>query len=242
MGKVILGGLISSIRGRVGDNIFFTRRGRTYVRKRSEVRENTATGKQKEIGAIFSYFKGEWNNLTEIEKALWEEYAKGIRIMSSEVKASGGIIPRRSGVMGGGQAYLGMNVLLKWSGFEEVRKPPISKNKPPLPKTDIEQYGTYSGGKIKFKVRLSYEYDSPCAVQIWVKGAWRGSASHIAIVPLPIIGVSPIEVTIEKVRNKGKELSLREIVPRSVRIQMRTVAQNGLKSMPTAVYRVRVEK
>ena len=249
MARVLLIGLIQSIKGRVGDKVFFVLNGRHYVRQAPTKMRNPNTPRQRKIRQGLAYFGKNWNYLTDTEQCLWGQYAKMVRhsMNPSTVQASGGLIENnKPQYVTGIAAYNGINMLLYVCDLQERRVPPLSKNKPPTTNTNLGEVKTKisTDGKIRFKIWLPYEYPEKCISQIWMMKASKGCRPYLAITS--VVETTPKEITIEtvrvKVREKMRDVKLTSVAPCAVRIQMRTIAENGLTSATSAVYRIRLER
>ncbi|MCK4306802.1 hypothetical protein KAW50_01090 [candidate division WOR-3 bacterium] len=169
------------------------------------------------------------------------------RMNPSTVRASGGLIENnKPQYVTGIAAYNGINMLLYVCDLQERRVPPLSKNKPPTTNTNLGEVKTKisTDGKIRFKIWLPYEYPEKCISQIWMMKASKGCRPYLALTS--VVSTTPKEITIETVRGriKGKtrDVKLTQATPGAVKLQMRTIAENGLTSMPSAVHRIRLER
>ena len=250
MAKVQLTGLISSITGSMGETTFSPRPGIIQVRKKVKKIHNPQTPLQMKHRKIWSDSISCWKLMPLKNRVFWEQYAKEISITKKKNRM---ILQKKPGTrMTAMNAYCAINQTLVSSGLNRIEKiPPYALPYPPLPETDIQQFATFHE-KIKFKVWLPYPYipweniEIPCVVQIGI--STNSSITHIPFYPLPKLSTKPIPIEIEKVKfqeRKGKttkvvEAKLKELIHPIVKIQFRTIAQNGKFSLPSPIYTVEV--
>ncbi len=240
MAKVKLMGLVHSVRGKVGDVIFRVNRGEQTVKKAQGKIKDLRTEKQVKVRELFLYFHKIWKEMSITERILWEEYTKYLQTIRGK---GGGIISSHKGTkLRGREAFIGVNITLRTTGFKKIKKPPLGNiSSPPPSKNDIRQYGTYTE-KIKFNVWLPYSYTTQCKVQVWIRACTTGGMRYIAET-LPIT-TSPAEVVINYVRfvykGKTQNFPLSKLAPCDIKLQLRVVASNGKVSMPSALYIVEI--
>ncbi len=235
MARFTTNGLIHSIRGKLGNIVFYYWKGIPNVRKAPKRVKNPRTKNQVPIMSSFSDFSKCWQYLNSAERALWEEYAKGF---SRKKPMSGKMILHQKGRVTGKNAFIGTNVTLKISGLKPIKIPPLGNvPNPPLPATDLKSSSQCSS-YIRFKVRLPEPYPYKCVAQIRIK-LFKGKGSS-RIARNEELSDSPSEVIIDKVQYQRKSLPLREIKNSKVQLYMRTVAQNGKFSMLSQIYTLEI--
>lgn len=241
MAKIRLEGFIHSIWGSVGGVTFYRYRGRICMRKKSSRRSYPNTSVQCRAKEGFSRLSHLWNELSFVEWALWSEYAKS----SCKAKDSrnSGLIPCVGGV-DGRRAFISANQLLLRSGLGIVRHPPLGKEPPPYPLTDLSNFGSYNVG-LRFNVWLPYPYKDECVAQVWLRRT-IGDLRYSYISVVVPVSTTPNEVKIDKVRarhkNKLMEEGFSDIKRCRLKLQLRTVAENGRVSHPGSIYQVEVSE
>ena len=244
MAKFMTTGLITAIRGRVGDLIFTVNRGRPCIMKKADKVRDPQTEGQIRVRRLFGELNKEWGELELDEKVLWEEYAKRYRYAKFPPASRRVIRARRRGPMSGQNAYLGVNSVLIDNGFEPRRLPMLGGiPKPSLPFTDLKQYGKFKG-EVRFKIWLPREHPYRCVAQIWIKRVKNRAYSYIA--KKIEVSTTPIEVVINSIRvhrkkNEIVEVSFRELKKSELHLQIRTAAETGEFSMCGAVYTLQVK-
>ena len=242
MAKYKTSGLITEIRGSMGDKTFYYWKGIPVIRKKKVKHKQGNSLAQTKGREIFSFLSRTWKSMGFEEWAVWEMYAKGNRRKKSKQRS--GLMCAIGNWFYGRVAFMSTNQLLMICGFSFIQKPLFGKPQPPLPQTDLPPLSKWSKN-IKFNIWLPEDYPDRCVVQIWIrKLSWPDGRPYImAIVP---ISSSPIEIKVEKIRfyEKGRgmggilEKSLNEIGDCKLLLQMRTVAENGKFSMPSAIYKI----
>lgn len=242
MAKICLAGIIQSIKGSIGNLTFSSTRGIPYIKLKPKP-HNPKTERQKEVRNNFAYIARQWKKLDIKEQSLWEAYANRLKRLNKANSAS--IIPTANRkLFMGVNAFMSVNHLLLSSGFKTLLLPPITDIKPALPPAnDLRTGETYYGAEIKFKIWMPKEMEGNAVAQIWIAKAGSGNMRQLTIVTS--ISSEPKEVVIEKIRErvkgKVKELQLNKLAPCIFKIQMRTIAQNGRISMPSAIYKVQLK-
>ena len=241
MAKFTTSGFITSIRGKLGDSVFYSRRGVPGIRAKAKKIKNPRTPLQQKTRRNFAMFTKIWNELTRIEKVLWEEYAKQFKHRKST--SARGLIPHtQKGIMTGQNAFVSVNMTLVLSGFTPIRKPTLGNTpNPPLLSHDLPIHPEFRDGVIKFKIWLPHQYREECNAQIWMKVAKAKEYVYLArVIP---ISTTPTEVIFQTVRIHDKrrkviDFPIKKLGKRDVLLQMRILAENGKVSMPSAIYRL----
>ncbi len=241
MAKYQSSGLIQGIRGSMGDSTFYYWKGIPVVKKKRGKINSPNTLPQEKIKRNFARLSSQWKNLSFKDCVLWGEYTK--RYTKRKNGRKNGLVSNIGGKMSGFNAFVSINQLLIRCGFDPIKKPTLGNiEKPSLVRTDLIDFGVYEK-EISFNVWLPHSYPVECVTQVWIK---RIGISYPCEYIRSIISVStsPTQVVIDKIRVKeeGKivEKELKEIGYCKLLIQMRTVAQNGEFSMPSAIYRIEV--
>ena len=237
-------GLIHSIRGKLGDIVFSSWKGVLVVKTRTKNRRDPKSKRQLQVRKVFSLLTHKWQELSMPEKALWEEYVKKYKYKKKVARSSGPIRTANRGTMMGINAFFGVNQMLISSGFPPIKIPTLGTIPKPLPPcTDLTPYTLSANGKIEFNIWLSNTYPTPVTAQIWIRRIKHKHYSYIAkIVPL---STTPQLVVLEKIRthykNKIVDLPFKKLEKCELLLQMRTVAQNGEFSIPSAIYKLEVK-
>ncbi len=240
MAKFTTSGFITSIRGKLGDSVFYSWRGVPGIRVKAKKIKNPRTPLQQKTRRNFAMFTKIWNELTRIEKALWEEFAKQFKHRKGTSSRS--LIPHtQKGIMTGQNAFLSVNMTLVLSGFTPIRKPTLNTPNPPLLSHDLPLHPEFRDGVIKFKIWLPHQHREKCNAQIWMKVAKAKEYGYLArVIP---ISTTPTEVIFSTVRIHDKrrkvvDFPIKKLGKRDVLLQVRTIAENGKVSLPGAIYRL----
>ena len=242
MAKYTSSGLIHSIKGPLGDAVFSHWKGKPTISKRVRKLKRSSTSSQKRMMEIFTQLCSEWKKMSFRELVLWNEFTKKYTHLGNRKR--NGLIPRiGNSTMTGVNAYISINTLLMRCGFPPIKKPLLGNiPKPPLPSTDLLDFGIYQH-KIKFNVWLPYDYITQSVAQVWIRKL--GADSHPYLTTIVSISSSPTQLVIDKVRVKENhsivEKPLKDIEYCKLLLQLRTVAKNGLSSMPSQIYKVEVK-
>ncbi|MBI4721440.1 MAG: hypothetical protein HY769_00270 [Candidatus Stahlbacteria bacterium] len=242
MGKIVTSGLIQSIKGSAGEFTYSSWKGVQVFKQRMKKRKKIPTEKEIKAREIFAFLANEWKKLSLIEYALWEYEAK--RKGKTLNPATQGLIHISKNRMMGKNAFMAVNQTLIACGFKHILLPPnYQTKKPPVVKTNIINNNAYEK-KIEFNLWLPHPYHSNCVAQIWGKRMSKNGYSYtIAIIP---VNTEKTNVCIDKIRTQENknicEKRIAELENSKIAIQIRTVAENGLLSMPSQIYKLEIKK
>ncbi len=247
MAKYKTSGLVSEIRGSMGNKTFSYWKGIAVVKKKMNGQKRVNSVDRTKVRRSFAFLAKTWRLMGFREQAAWEVYARQNRRIKRKSRA--GLVWTVGNWYSGENAFISVNQLLMMSGFPPLFKPLFGKSQPPSPASDLPECSEWVGN-IRFKIWLQKEYKDRCKVQIWIKKVtWPNGGPYIMrIVP---ISTSPIEIRIDKIRFKGRKIAykrktvekqLSEIGYSKLYLQMRTVAENGKFSVPSAIYTIELNR
>lgn len=244
MARIVLSGLLQDIRGSIGASTFSAWKGITYMRNKAITVSNPQTMSQEAVRANLAISVASYRALTEIQKALWEEYAQQQKNTNSadEVVGDFGIIPQAGKTQSGFNAYIGVNQVLFSAGFARKAVPPA------IPQPDTTQFLLLTGTAATIHIEYTAVTLKPGTTQkleIWLKGWWKGAHAYITqavVVPTPPAIPDPINIlTIRKGWGDNiQEVPFTQIVPCDVFVQGIIARSDGYRSVPTALRKVTV--
>ncbi|MCK4307184.1 hypothetical protein KAW50_03035 [candidate division WOR-3 bacterium] len=243
MAKYKTSGLISEIRGSMGDKTFSYWKGVPVVKKKMKKKKWVSSVVRARRKEVFAFLAESWTLMSSKDQALWGIYAKQDRKVKSKSRL--GLISTIGNWYSPRITFMSVNQLLMISGFSPLQRPLFGKLQPPLPATDLPEYSEWDKD-IKFKIWLPRQYKDRCAAQIWIrKASGRGGNPYITkVVPLSTslaeVKLKEIKFYEKKGRLPGKTVKkdLSEMGYCKLKLQMRTVAENGRFSMPSGIYKI----
>lgn len=244
MARIVLSGLIQDIRGSIGASTFSAWKGISYIRNKALTVSNPQTMSQEAMRAEFAESVAAYRALTEIQKAMWEEYAqqhKGANA-SDEVVGDFGIIPQPGRTQSGFNAYIGVNQVLFASGQARKSVPPAVPQ--PQATSIIALNGTGATVHIEWTSVVN-PTGLALVFEVWMKGWWTGAHSYIAhVAPVPAPPAIPPAIDILTIRkgwgNNIQEVPFAQLVPCEVFIQGIIVRSDGYRSVPTPLRKLTV--
>lgn len=243
MAKFTTSGIIQTIRGKVGNLIFSSRYGMPVIRQYRGIKmSDLKTEPQLRVREAFLIFLKKWKELSIMERNEWEIYAKTMR--NKKITTAQKIIKKpQYGLVVGRDIYLSVNEMLTLIGFNPIQRPPRNDEKiPPTPSNDLVQFTQYKEGKIKFNIWNKQEYTHKCKTQIWIKVGIGGE--HPYIIKIVDTSTTPVEIRIENIRIHDKKkvilIPIKKMKRCDIKLQMRTIAENGKISIPTAIYHAEI--
>jgi len=252
MAKYINSGLISFIKGSIGDYSFNYWRGIPCIKRKPKRKRkfhlNPHHKKTAEALFMLQYY---WKNMDLKKRSLWALYSK--RYTKMKTRCKDGLCTHIGNKMAPYHAFISVNLLLISSGFKHIYTPPTGiPVKPPCPSTDLLDCQIHEN-KVEFYIWLPHSYHTNCIAQIWIRESYR--YSYIA--QIIKLSTSKTLVTISQVKTKvKKKMSLKKNVSANsglqliklenmesctLYIQMRTVADNGEFSIPSPIYKLQVK-
>lgn len=246
MARILLGSMITDIRGSIGNHTFGNWKGIAYIRSKADHVTNPQTEFQQRLRRFFTESVRIWNmDLSREQKARWEEYAQSQRQPNSrdEVVGAGGIIPERGRIMSGFNAFIALNQILIGADMARVADPPTFP--PPAgPWLKNIRWDETAGEIIAgWELPAMTEGPGPGGVPLsrklewWVKAQLQGAHAHI-IAPEPVPPeASSGEKNIRGIRVGGAgAVSLVDIAtlcPVDIYIQACVVRSDGERSAPS---------
>ncbi len=240
MARFTLSGLISDVRGKLGGTIFSNWKGIQYMRVASSMLGNAQTHEQQYIREQFADSVALWRTMTQIQKAEWEEYAQSLGSASSSEAQVGlkSIIPRKSRIQSGMNAFIGANQMVLRAGYPRRVLTPIQPNPAGVDFSTVTATpGTgYTIGLLK------PEHCKPGAMTkavIWQKLDRAGAHAHIIGMTdvtdeCPAIPVGQ-DMIVDKVRvgtgHTVEEVPIADLLPISMWVQMVVVSSDGQKGV-----------
>ncbi len=189
MARIKLGALIQEITGPIGQMVFSKWKGLQYIRYKAPTVTNPNTPEQAFMRANLGASVQEWWNLSDIQRALWEEYAqgKGKAAVDAQQVGSKCIIKPRGVLQSGFNAYVGANQMIASVGGVRVAVPSTLPAPPGLkmemdmgqldwcrPKSPPPGFELHVGVQPLVPVYTNTE------ARLWIKGVWAGSHGYIA--------------------------------------------------------------
>jgi len=244
MARIVLSGLLQDIRGSIGGSTFSSWKNINYLKNKAIAVTNPQTPAQMMVRQNLALSVSEWRNLTDSQKAQWEEYAQSLKLPNSmdEVVGDSGIIPTVGRVQSGINTYVGVNQFLKGAGLPRVSVPPVPPDVYPP-----ELFGfVTTGWGIEFHFYATLNPEAKARkLEVWIKGDWKGSHAYIErVVDVPVPPAVPPVQLITKIR-KGSGNNIQEVLFSaigvcSVYLQGIIVRNDGNRSVSTALYRLTV--
>lgn len=116
MARIILSDILNDIRNAIGAHVYSVWKGVHYIREKAGTISNPRSAAQESIRARIAAAAKYWYAvLTDEQRALWEEYAKGMGSSTDSNSVQGGgtknLIPTNRGVMSGFNAFILINGL-----------------------------------------------------------------------------------------------------------------------------------
>ena len=189
MARIKMGALISEIDGPIGQMVFSKWKGLPYVRYKALTVTNPNTPEQAIMRAWLGASVQEWWNLSDIQRALWEEYAqgKGKAAVDATQVGSKCIIKPRGVLQSGFNAYIGANQMVASLGETRVDVPSTIPAPPGL-KLDMDMGQTSwcrpkspgPGFEIHVGITPLVPVYANTFARLWIKGVWAGSHGYIA--------------------------------------------------------------
>lgn len=186
MATIKMSALVEDVRGPMGQIVFSNWKGRHYARYKAEYIGNPMTPEQSAVRSFLGASVQEWWKLTDIQRALWEEYAQGKGRARADEKEVGSkcLIRPRGILMSGFNAYIGVNQVLVSIGQPRVSVPstqpapsgitfnPVGASfcEPAIPGPFL----------ISVKIKPLVPVYADTYARIWIKGVWAGSHGYIA--------------------------------------------------------------
>lgn len=137
MARITLGSVVNSIKGSIGEMVYSTWKGISYIRAKAVTISNPQSADQMDVRSRVAEVAKYWNDtLTANERAAWEAYALTIVTPTS---GPGDIIKPATGPFSGYTAFLRNNILTFTSGqqalgvFQKIA--PIGVTPPNAPET-----------------------------------------------------------------------------------------------------------
>ncbi len=238
MAKIVLSALISDMRGSLGGSVIANWKGRAYIRQKSMLVGNPMTGEQVAVREYFADSVALWRGMTQIQKALWEEYAQSLGSASASDESVGakGIIPKTSTIQSGMNAFIGANQMVLRSGFTRTVLPPTGNAPAGVTATDVAPLVGVGYQVIGFSPAHCLDNQRQ-KVAIWQKLDRAGAHAHIielgdALDVCPAIP-TPQDATIESVRvgagHTVETVPIANLLPIGMWVQMVTMSENGRK-------------
>jgi len=189
-------------------------------------------------------------DLTASQRALWNEYAQGLKSASEQVGPNGNggagtlqVIPGDGGVMSGFNAFVKVNITAIFAGFPMISPPvpdaPMGIDAPNAP-TNLYLHSYCHIGANPCRVILHWDdpVDAPVGsvIRVWTLSLDAGV--HRQIVQLwPLATSAPYFILVKAALGAVHNV---EDLPGHYHVQIDCVSPNGLKSPPSNVITVEV--
>lgn len=236
--RIQLSGLLQDMHGSMGNTVAGKWKGLHYFREKASYIANPQTPAQIKMRNNLVMLLGMYKDLPLVNKALWEEYAQaqGRANYDESQEGSRGLIPLRSRIQSGINAYVGVNQVLKSADLPNVPIPPIGSITAPTAFDISYDPATHLLSVEFLGVGETGEGDT---ARIWLKGQWSGSHPYIAKLETTTTTLDTIRMGsmryVEEVRFEDIE-----VPSRWVKVQMDAVTQTGIRSPATQVKEVKI--
>lgn len=187
MASIRTSSLVDAIQGKIGTTIFdLAKGGQGTVRRYSKRATRTPSKKQSEYRADGARIAAAWKTLTQVQKSLWDMYAKQLkqRLGAKSPVQCGGtrtLIKGKRGIMTGYNAFMGLNQTKFSAGFTViVLNAPLGIALPPAPQLTSFFYHKLSK---TFQVLWTIDAGSVPAnsrARVWMRGSFRQHNFFIA--------------------------------------------------------------
>jgi len=165
MARITLGSIVNSIKGSIGEMVYSTWKGISYIRRKATTSQNAQSSDQEHVRIRLTECAKYWyDTLTQGQRDGWETYAASIPVGSS---SPGDIIKPALGPFSGYTAFLRNNLLSYTAGITSlggfIADAPIGVTPPDAP---VGFGATYAAGTI---------------TATWVEGTVKGTRIRIWI-------------------------------------------------------------
>jgi len=165
MARITLGSIVNSIKGSIGEMVYSTWKGISYIRRKATTSQNAQSSDQEHIRIRLAECSKYWyDTLTQPQRDAWETYAASLPVGSS---SPGDIIKPALGPFSGYTAFLRNNILAYSAGISAIgvfiAAAPIGVTPPDAP------------------VSVSGSWVAPNLVVTWSPGTVPGTRARIWI-------------------------------------------------------------
>ncbi len=241
MAKIVFNGaIVQDMSGSMGASVVSKWKGRNYIRLASPSINNPRTEAQARVRNRLSELLELWKDLTEGQKALWEEYAqaRGRQSQADAQVGSKGIIPTPGKLMSGVNAFVGVNQKLASVGLSYVMVPPEG-----TVAGAQELVVSSGGGDLDMEARFpAGSLLADDEVRFWGLGSWKGGHAYILghVNPTdvnadPIIASLSIDTWRVGGGNNVSEVPISDLAGRIVKVQVDVVRTTGAFSPGSTV-------
>ncbi|MBA7564985.1 hypothetical protein ES708_06654 [subsurface metagenome] len=251
MARISLSEILQNIAGSVGEHTFSCWKGINYLRQKAVTISNPCSFAQSSARAAFSVLARMWHaELTAAQRALWNEYAQGLKSASEQVGPNGNggsgiyqVIPGSGGVMSGFNSFVQVNMTALLTGFPLASPPvpdaPMGIDAPDAPTGLSSPFYCFLPAQ---SCRIYLQWTDPVVapvgsiIRLWVVSLDGGVHKQInALVPL-----GQEDTSLTQVKAALGALSDVEDLPGHYLFQIDCVSPSGLKSPPSNVLTVDV--
>ena len=245
MARMTWSGLVSDISGKLGGTIFSKWKGIMYMRVASASVANPMTPFQALVHNTLSDSVAIWKGMTQVQKAEWEEYAQSLGSASSGDSHIGakGIIPRKSRIQSGINAFIGANQMLLRAQYVRRMVPPVM----PTP-SGVAVAGTTVVPGVGYSVDMyAPDHCKPgfkTRVVIWQKIDRAGAHAHIIELgdvlnecpETPVMQNSTIDSVRVGTGHTVEAVPIADLLPINMFVQMVVVSADGQKGVFSPLY------
>jgi len=236
--KIHLSGLLQDMSGSLGNLVASSWKGLHYFREKASIVMNPKTINQAFMRTGLVLYLGLWKTLTPIQKALWEEYAQaqGKANEDESQEGSKGIIPPKSIIQSGVNAFIGVNQLWRSTRAPApaVLVPPVGAWYPPNSPTAVfdnvlnQMTITFDSGPISTVTER---------FRLWQKGMWKASHGYIEKSDEVVPGVNTFILNSIRMGSNGyvEQVPYADVLGRTVAFQLDRIEQDGKRSPSTQI-------
>lgn len=251
MARIKLSEILQNIAGSVGEHTFSCWKGVNYLRQKAVTISNPCSLAQSFARMALSALARMWHtDLTAAQRALWNEFAQGLKSGSEQVGPNGNggsgilqVIPGSGGVMSGFNSFIQANMLALRAGFAFASPPvpdaPIGIDAPNAPTNlTFSQYCSSGIGPCEVYLTWTDPVDAPVnsVIRVWTVSVDANVHRQLtSIIPL---AQETVNISSVKVALGGNVLF--ETMPGHYHFQADCVSPSGLKSPPSNVLTVNV--
>ena len=142
MGKIILSPLVTSMRGKIGNGVFFVWKGIQCVKQVAPVITNPNSNAQQAVRALMTEARRIWLGLSGPVKNQWLEMANLVGEYPLPPGGVNNIVPKLGGKQSAFNCYVGFYMRAVAAGFAAPTIPPLAEERPNAPTNVAVNFAT----------------------------------------------------------------------------------------------------